>query len=43
MREKMILEAKNKRDAERIKAKNEERAQVEKLQAEIEKEKITKA
>ena len=39
----MILEAKNKRDAERIKAKNEERAQVEKLQAEIEKEKITKA
>ena len=43
MREKMILEAKNKRDAERIKAKNEERAQVEKLQAEIEKEKATKA
>ena len=43
MREKMIQEAKNKRDADKVRTKNEERAQVEKLQAEIEKEKATKA
>ena len=43
MREKMIQDAKNKRDEEKVKAKNEEKAQVEKLQADIEREKNNKA
>ena len=42
MREKMILDAKVKRDQEQLKMKNEEKAQVEKLQAELEREKVHK-